>query len=92
MSDSSRYVTVSIPRAIADKVDFLIGELGYWPSRSAFVREACLEKISGEDRRLRELRGSGGEASQPERGIRPRRGTYPGDQPPLKGPKRPDSF
>ena len=54
MSDTSRYVTVSIPKAIAAKIDLLIGELEYWPSRSAFVREACLEKISKEERRLRE--------------------------------------
>jgi Arc/MetJ-type ribon-helix-helix transcriptional regulator len=59
LSDTSRYVTVSIPKAIAGKIDFLIDELGYWPSRSAFVREACLEKISTEERRLRGLRGSG---------------------------------
>ncbi|MBL7079968.1 ribbon-helix-helix protein, CopG family [Candidatus Bathyarchaeota archaeon] len=58
MSNNSRYVTVSIPKAIAEKIDYLIDVLGYWPSRSAFVREACLEKISGEDRRLRELRTS----------------------------------
>jgi hypothetical protein len=41
-----RYVTVSIPRAIADSIDGLIEGMGYWPSRSSFVREACLEKIN----------------------------------------------
>ncbi|MBL7079965.1 ribbon-helix-helix protein, CopG family [Candidatus Bathyarchaeota archaeon] len=61
MSNTSRYVTVSIPKAIARKIDYLIEVLGYWPSRSAFVREACLEKITGEERRLRELRSSGGD-------------------------------
>lgn len=45
MESEVKYVTVSIPKAIADEVDYLIGELGYWPSRSSFVREACLEKI-----------------------------------------------
>jgi hypothetical protein len=57
LSDLTKYVTVSIPRAIAQKIDFLIEELGYWPSRSAFVREACLEKIGVEERRLSDLRG-----------------------------------
>ena len=66
MSGISRYVTVSIPKAIAKKIDQLIEKLGYWPSRSSFVREACLEKISQEERRLRELSSSGGEANQPE--------------------------
>ena len=57
--EDSRYVTVSIPKAIAEKIDCLIDVLGYWTSRSAFVREACLEKISGEERRLMDLRTSG---------------------------------
>jgi len=65
LSNISRYVTVSIPKAIAGKIDFLIDELGYWPSRSSFVREACLEKISAEERRLRGLRGSGGGRANP---------------------------
>ncbi len=91
MNDTPRYVTVSIPKAIAAKIDVIIGELGYWPSRSSFVREACLEKISVEERRLRELRGSRDETNQSERGVEPRRGTNPGDQPPLNGPERPDS-
>ena len=51
-------MTVSIPRGIADAMDELIDELGYWPSRGAFVREACLEKVRDEQRRLVELRGS----------------------------------
>ena len=93
LSDITRYVTVSIPKAIAAKIDSLIEELGYWPSRSSFVREACLEKISVEERRLRGLRGSWGEANQPVRGEMPRRGTNPGDQPPLNGSEEagPDS-
>jgi len=75
LNDTPRYVTVSIPKAIAAKIDTLIEELGYWPSRSSFVREACLEKISVEERRLRELRGARDEANQSERGVGPRRGT-----------------
>ena len=88
MNDTPRYVTVSIPKAIAAKIDVIIDELGYWPSRSSFVREACLEKISVEERRLRELRGSRDEANQSERGVEPRWGTNPGDQPPLNGPDK----
>jgi len=57
MSDK-KYVTVSIPRGIADGIDELIEELGYWPSRGAFVREACLEKVRDEQKRLVELRES----------------------------------
>ncbi len=54
--DKTKYVTVSLPVGIAKAVDSLIKELEYWPSRGAFVREACLEKIREERRRLRELR------------------------------------
>jgi Arc/MetJ-type ribon-helix-helix transcriptional regulator len=37
--------TVSLPLSLIKQIDFLIEKLGYWPSRSAFVREACLAKI-----------------------------------------------
>ena len=51
-----KYVTVSIPEGIAKDIDKLIEELEYWPSRGAFVREACMEKIWAERRKLKELR------------------------------------
>jgi len=50
------FSAVSIPLPILEEIDRLIEELGYWPSRSAFVREACLEKIERERKRLRSLR------------------------------------
>jgi hypothetical protein len=56
MPNSVQYVTVSIPEKIAEAIDSLISDLGYWPSRSAFVREACLDKIYKEQKRLKELR------------------------------------
>ena len=72
----AKYVTVSLPIAISQAIDSLIEQLGYWPSRGAFVREACLVKIREERRRLREIR-----ASRSERGEEPRRGTNPGISP-----------
>ncbi|MEM2587864.1 MAG: ribbon-helix-helix protein, CopG family [Thermoproteota archaeon] len=50
-----RFGAVSIPLKILEEIDELIEELGYWPSRSAFVREACLEKIKREKERLRKI-------------------------------------
>lgn len=50
-----KYVTISLPKGIADEIDRLIDELRYWPSRGSFAREACLEKIREEQRRLKEL-------------------------------------
>lgn len=51
-----KYATISIPIALAEAIDELNGELGYWPSRGAFVREAVLEKLRDERLRLKELR------------------------------------
>ena len=52
-----KYGGVSIPMAILEEIDEMIRELTYWPSRGAFVREACLEKIRRERELLKELRG-----------------------------------
>ena len=54
---AKKYSTVSLPRGIAEAIDELIDELGYWPSRGAFVREATLEKVREEQGRLLEMRG-----------------------------------
>ncbi len=58
MASDTKYATVSIPRGIADAIDALIEELGYWPSRGSFVREATLMKVQEEQKRLMELRKS----------------------------------
>ena len=42
------YVTISLLKSIADQIDELIKEHGNWPSRGAFVREACIAKIKKE--------------------------------------------
>ncbi len=57
MSSKTKYATVSLPRGITDEIDELIDELGFWPSRGAFVREATLEKVREEQERLLEMRG-----------------------------------
>lgn len=51
-----KYVTISIPVALAEAIDELNEELGYWPSRGAFTREAVLEKLRDEKQRLAEMR------------------------------------
>lgn len=50
------FSAVSVPTPILEEIDKLIEELGYWPSRSSFVREACLEKIDYERERLKKLK------------------------------------
>lgn len=54
---AKKYSTVSLPKGITDEIDTLIDELGFWPSRGAFVREATLEKVRAEQGRLLEMRG-----------------------------------
>ena len=54
---TQKYATISIPSQIMEAIDMLIEDPGYWPSRGAFVREACLEKIHRERQLLRELKG-----------------------------------
>ena len=54
MAASKKYVTISLPIGIADDIDMLIEELGYWPSRGAFARDACVAKIREEQKRLKE--------------------------------------
>jgi len=54
---TEKYATISLPSAVIKAIDDLIEDLGYWPSRGAFVREACLEKIYRERRRIKELKG-----------------------------------
>ena len=61
MARKSKYATISLPIGISDEIDTLIEGLGYWPSRGAFVREACLTKIREEKRWLKELREAKGD-------------------------------
>jgi len=56
MAKKSKYTTISIPASISDEIAKLKEELGYWPSVSAFAREACIDKIREEKRRLREAK------------------------------------
>ena len=44
----TEYRTVSIPRPLADDVAEFMEDVGYWPSLSSFVREACHEKLYAE--------------------------------------------
>ena len=58
MNKKRKYATVSIPTGIVEDIDRLIEELGYWPSKGSFVREACTEKIWEERRKIQEFRKS----------------------------------
>ena len=52
MAEKSKYRTVSLPRGVAEAIERLIEELGFWPSVGAFAREACIKMIREEWPRL----------------------------------------
>ena len=41
----TKYTTVSFPKALLKDINKIVEEVGYWPSTTAFVREACIEKL-----------------------------------------------
>ena len=65
----TKYTSVSLPMKLIFDVDRLIEEFGYWPSRGAFVREACIKKIREERRLMEDARGM--EATEKNRSIAP---------------------
>ena len=89
MSKKRKYVTVSIPIGIANDIDKLIEELGYWPSKGAFVREACTEKIWKERKKMSELRRNPKRTKDPKQAQKARRGTNPGMSPRETAERRP---
>jgi len=46
------YSSISIPTPLLDVIEKLVKELGYWPTKTAFIREACLEKLEKHRREL----------------------------------------
>ncbi len=52
MANKKKYRTVSLPWGVAEAIERLIEELGYWPSMGAFVREASIKMIREEWPRL----------------------------------------
>ena len=60
MGENPKYTSVSFPKEMVEAIRELIEELKYWPSASAFCREAVLEKIKQERKLLKELRENEG--------------------------------
>jgi metal-responsive CopG/Arc/MetJ family transcriptional regulator len=40
-----RYSSISLPTNLVGEIEKLVDELRYWPTKTAFIREACLEKM-----------------------------------------------
>jgi hypothetical protein len=48
------FSSVSLPTPLIGKIEEVIDALGYWPTATAFVREASLEKL---DKHRKEVQG-----------------------------------
>lgn len=56
------FSSISFPTPLVKEIEKVVEEFGYWPTKTAFIREACLEKLERyrkliEARRRRKLRG-----------------------------------
>jgi len=45
MKKTKKYRSISLPTQLINKIEYIINELGYWPSIAAFIREAILIQI-----------------------------------------------
>lgn len=50
-----RYSSISIPTSLIREIEKLVKEMGYWPTKTAFIREACLEKMEKHRNELKKL-------------------------------------
>ena len=48
MADKNQYISVMLFKGVSEAMDALLSELGFWPDRAEFLREAALEKIRRE--------------------------------------------
>jgi metal-responsive CopG/Arc/MetJ family transcriptional regulator len=39
------FSSISLPTPLIQRIEKVVDELGYWPTKTAFVREASLEKL-----------------------------------------------
>jgi Arc/MetJ-type ribon-helix-helix transcriptional regulator len=39
------FSSVSLPTPLLETIQGVVNKVGYWPNKTAFVREACLEKL-----------------------------------------------
>lgn len=39
------FSSISLPVPLVERVEKVVKNVGYWPSKTAFIREACLDKL-----------------------------------------------
>lgn len=58
------YLSISLPASLVEEVERVVEGLGYWPNKTAFIREAVMEKLERYRREL-EARGAHKETEEP---------------------------
>jgi len=41
----SSFSSVSLPAALVNEIEKLVKRTGYWPTKTDFIRQACMEKL-----------------------------------------------
>ena len=44
-SKEARYATISLPVRLIEEIEHIVETVGYWPTKTDFVREAVVEKL-----------------------------------------------
>lgn len=39
------FSSVSLPVPLVERIEKVVKNVGYWPTKTAFIREACLDKL-----------------------------------------------
>jgi len=42
---SRSFSSISLPTPLVMQIEKVVKIIGYWPTKTAFIREACLEKL-----------------------------------------------
>jgi len=58
------FSSISFPTPLIKEIEKVVRELGYWPTKTAFIREAVMEKL---ERHRKELEAPRRTAEEPEK-------------------------
>jgi Arc/MetJ-type ribon-helix-helix transcriptional regulator len=39
------FASLSLPRPLVEEIEKIVTQLGYWPNKTSFIREAVMEKM-----------------------------------------------
>jgi len=50
----ARFATISLPVRLIEEIEHIVDTVGYWPTKTDFVREAVVEKLEEFRKELRQ--------------------------------------